>query len=1000
MAGWSPLDRYGVFYEADPQAPNYRPEVLLVFVHGLGGHPTKTWGDLPFWLSERLGIESDMFSFGYDTGWLKRSDIRTAARDLRTALTETFKYHRHIFFVTHSTGGLVVKRLLVDETPRIEAGQIANDYFTGQLVVTRSRRIINFAVPHRGGKAVLTYFQALFAIFTGVTGLALALLNLVNQNRSGWGFNTLRLQLTHRNYWIMRLEAAYIALIAHLDQSSLPRPLSYEIMDPSDIAVNTYQPTEVEHPAEADVAIRTDFHSVGLRGTHSGIKIPQTRTDPMLFIVSDRLPLRDLLELTIADRTIGRVLALDEHEVEQLVGQADEEGEAEQRVETQQAAFGRLLEFLSDGNKDAILVTGPFGVGKSTVFRSLARHLAAEYLSGRAKRSRFALAIALQDLNLQQTEIQAIRAAKEPQDVWRAMSERLAKWGNDLMKGDLSKARWPTEMIERTPLVDGDWVVDRVERGTLVVLLDSIDEFLSSHQAISAMAIVRVIRHFDTLARSESTRLVLFVRDEHPATRILESECKRIRITPLSEAQADSYFSGSLNVMAAIDDKETRELYLRPFYLVHFKEHSEQTPDQQIHTSSDLTKFTLRIVLRKAVKELTDRYMAVYTADAWYWCLICVAWSFYRDLEGEMPIEKIHSKLSSIQERWRAFASGEEHNGEIKQLIGNVYPAEQEDHFRYVMDRTIFRSTGLQAYNLHQEWEDSLSALYVTRCFELENYREFEYRGITPNVQRSVATELGSRRFSARFIKEMSEAAVCEENPFLLGNFLAHFTFSRVQLEGPAVRLLYSGVDSYQLNLKHLLVSSTGTRALGRYLGGMEDDVTAEQIATEIIPMLVYLYESDACNGVTRSMAWCYHKALAQLREDIEVPATDWPGLGERAAEDGRDLATLVTTARVSKEQHQRSMQLGFMQSTLACLQPGQGYRALAAAHYLYLLSAAQTTFEAIDEVESQLREVFTPGNPVGAKLQSTISDFTLVPELVPIYDASAQVFAGLLSQP
>jgi len=107
---WTSSSQYGLVHKAaDPPA---NPEALVVFVHGLFGNCRRTWGRMPQWVLEAAGLDLDVVSFSYPSRPWERAAIPQAADDLKTWLDTELQAYRHLVFVTHSSGGLVVKDLL------------------------------------------------------------------------------------------------------------------------------------------------------------------------------------------------------------------------------------------------------------------------------------------------------------------------------------------------------------------------------------------------------------------------------------------------------------------------------------------------------------------------------------------------------------------------------------------------------------------------------------------------------------------------------------------------------------------------------------------------------------------------------------------------------------------------------------------------------------------------------------------------------------------------
>jgi len=99
-------------------------ELAVMFVHGFGGHPAKTWGRFPDLLESSPELQRwNIFSFGYPTGfafdltgiWKADPPLDSLADELRTrAMIAPLDRYRGLALVAHSMGGLIVQRALVD----------------------------------------------------------------------------------------------------------------------------------------------------------------------------------------------------------------------------------------------------------------------------------------------------------------------------------------------------------------------------------------------------------------------------------------------------------------------------------------------------------------------------------------------------------------------------------------------------------------------------------------------------------------------------------------------------------------------------------------------------------------------------------------------------------------------------------------------------------------------------------------------------------------------
>ncbi|RGP71285.1 ankyrin repeats 3 copies domain-containing [Fusarium sporotrichioides] len=129
--------------------------VDIVAIHGLGGHPYKTWTekeDRHLWLRDSLPIhvpEARIMTFGYDSVVLfgkSRSQICDYALDLANRL-EMFRQSpqercRPLLFICHSLGGVVFKEFLVQVTLNKDLEHLAQSV----------AGVIFLGCPHRGSR--------------------------------------------------------------------------------------------------------------------------------------------------------------------------------------------------------------------------------------------------------------------------------------------------------------------------------------------------------------------------------------------------------------------------------------------------------------------------------------------------------------------------------------------------------------------------------------------------------------------------------------------------------------------------------------------------------------------------------------------------------------------------------------------------------------------------------------------------------------------------------
>lgn len=138
--------------------PTGTPQATLIFVHGLGGHPTKTWSFrrdpayvMKFWQREWLRTERGMedvriCTFGYPADWAAPKDssltILDFAKHLNFEILVQDLTDASILYVVHSMGGLVVKKAYMLS--------LQDPMYSGVASSVRRGAMLFLGTPHRG----------------------------------------------------------------------------------------------------------------------------------------------------------------------------------------------------------------------------------------------------------------------------------------------------------------------------------------------------------------------------------------------------------------------------------------------------------------------------------------------------------------------------------------------------------------------------------------------------------------------------------------------------------------------------------------------------------------------------------------------------------------------------------------------------------------------------------------------------------------------------------
>lgn len=116
---------------------------LIVFIHGLGGHPVTTWGRFPDLVREDPAFAKfDVWCYSFTTSltrwpWSRRNPkIQDLAQALRSQFENRFQGQNEVTLVCHSLGGLIARRYLLDEVKSDRP--------------LRVRNLMLYAVPNSG----------------------------------------------------------------------------------------------------------------------------------------------------------------------------------------------------------------------------------------------------------------------------------------------------------------------------------------------------------------------------------------------------------------------------------------------------------------------------------------------------------------------------------------------------------------------------------------------------------------------------------------------------------------------------------------------------------------------------------------------------------------------------------------------------------------------------------------------------------------------------------
>jgi len=987
---WHDRGRYGSYHWADRDSQRYCREALVVFVHGLFGGAESTWGALPSMVLQRAEIDVDVFSFAYPTMPWQRASIFSAAEDLRSVLLSQFRVdepsedgvldtgYRHIVFITHSTGGLVVKAAMSRDYQEIRKSEVRT-FSDLSLNALRARHIVNVAVPHLGGRAQLTY--PFSVIYHGLFVLAapfLYLTSLLTQRNLDLGYNRLARELPYRNSAVIRLSKSFQDGIAWAKNQGLPVPRITEIRARADVAV-------------AEELLGVADHEAAFRGTHHGVKLPQAEHELVVEeIYKYARRFRDTPAWVIAQRSVSRTWDLDrQSRVGELYGSVRQSGHRRglRRQVTpvsQAASLQSLVEALDQvGEGEVLVLTGGPGVGKSTVLRRLTSVLAKDFLFDADGKAPLPIT-----MPLQQFTVGGVVPSSDKGDVSDGILTLILSTWTD----------WVCKRLTYENAVTSDWVAERLRTRPTVLVLDSIDEFLASNPAIRFDDIRSMLTHILRRVRTTNrVTIVLGVRNTLPDYHRLADNTRVFELGLLDEADAVRLNPEIAELLQEITDESLRDVLLTPLILSRLSRQGAHARSR-FRSRADLVHATLLSIMEES--DLTDP-----SPEAWLEALVPLAWAYFSSRQNELELAGLLRVTQQFRSDWSAAAKSGD----------TVLPGSLDAAFGLAVDRaaalkllqrSVFFPTGPETYRFqHKEWSEHLASRYLANCIENHFYEGFGDLGCTNAMFRTAGEILGDIELTRDDVVATLVTAKKTGKSFIAGNFCGVLANSNVRLSGSAITALIDGME--RMSPIGRIVFFNGINR--RILAGRAEDDTAASLRQSMIPVLQAeaSRRSLKSTSVTASIAWCY---LAAFAKKYGTPAPDslwYPDLGAAPEHEEDALPLVCATAQqpYAADKAHESIQAAFLEIVPLTLIDDSS--PISVIHYLYYLAVACKYGVQITTVARELPRYLAPDSEVRIRLEA----YDLVPELsailgriralIPLPHGTADASAGDIdSQP
>lgn len=967
-----PPEDFGNFHRAKQGTACFVADTLLVFVHGILGDRFETWDALPVRLLRRAEMDLDVLTFSYPAHEWQKASIDGAAGDLQTVIEQRCRDYLHLFFIVHSTGGLVVKRALLmaeaNSRKTIEHAPVLAEADSREAInpllsspLSRTRRIFNVTVPHCGGK----FFASLGggAVYR-LSHRIIRAYARYQKKKPPIGFNRIVGELRWRHPKLICLEKEYITRLGACDTGAVPRPISVELLARSDAAIAEFK---VPGPDGKEIPIRTDATQIILRGTHGDVKKPTPTTGGLIVDVIGN-QFKDWprgADIEVAQAYL-RELGAQDRDMERLIGDRCEAVSSHPRFPRAQAAgqaavFHWLRRDVHDGRR-RILVTGDAGLGKTTVLHWLTRSLAARHLSGDVHRDPLALYIPMPQIELSNEVVKELRMQEA--GIWPGIVEVVTRRLCGIT---------PPQRLRP----DKAWLETRLRQRPTVLILDSIDEFLSKHPGLRIDDISRALLAVEKIFANPSLVIVLGVRSTLPRlTELIPGKRDLMYcLQRLTRAQAIASFP-KIEPVFAVANESMHDLLLTPLILAAFNLAPGVVDPTKLATRSEIMEQALVAVINgKDLPKEVDGTGDPISTTRWLDALSLIGWLFFSEMRGKMDKDAICHGNAKLGEGWRQHLekSGQEHPAES--LMAGFALAANNDLLLKLLLLTVFATTSDGDYRFrHLEWEDYLASRYLTQCIRCRFADPLGLRSSTMDMLEWVGQQLQPGDITDQVVEGFFEAGVAAGNEFIVANFVVILGNSLVSVSKSILESTFDLVANVTPLARHAAYNTLAARALRNH----EKDHHAAVIRDVVHRRMA---ETDlqgyvGINPLTQRLIWCFLAAFKERFGLGQGPSRPWAG-AEYSPEDQQKILEILRDDQ-KREQVQRrkdSLQIAFLRIQNYILIEKD--RSISAIFYLYPITFAFLEGIAVDEVREQLPLVLKD-----QRLKQAIDSYTLVPQL------------------
>ncbi len=955
---WHDSSRYGVIHYAAESLHNQQQSVsLLIYVHGVLGNASATWGDMPSWVIKNANLDMDVISFSYPSKPWHRTSVSKAAYDLKTWIETEFPGYQHLMFVTHSTGGLVVKQLLNQD---YQATQ-------GKGLWGKTRQVINIAVPHFGGSPLLTLsINTCYQISYPFLVPAFRFMRFISQGQKDWGRNSIIPVLRWKNRWLLDLDTRFLGFLKQSSDSNQPTPSNVDIYAESDQSVPEFKDQSRQ--------------LIRIRGTHKTVKIPKRANAPIVAIVAKIVShYPQDISLSVVDRTLKRIqevnLAAGFNQLIDKASRLDSDndlvpsptitsGEFGSQNEVCQLVIDRIT--TTNDRPTRIVVTGAGGVGKSTVLRVMTWRLGCRYLT-HPETTPIPLLIPMQQVTATDFSDQTY--------TWENLWAWWLHWAHSLFPNDDCSMEWLENKFKTNPVV---------------IIVDGLDDFLVNHSSISLSTIVKLLR-LAVHSYSANTKLSIVIairNDVHGLDRLADDPSATYEILPLSRQQAIETFPACKPWVTAVQNTKLLEKILTPLVLNNYQPTAAQTQGSSNITQAVILNQIIETFLRNS--RLVGRHLKddqFVELEHLFISLSIIAWLFFCQSRGEIHREILSKEASQLKQRWQSYFS---HQGRTREGEGFIIACEvieNDELCTLLLNSDVFISTGPKMYRFtHRNWQELLLARFFLNCIRYQYFDDFGSIKLYAGIYRMAGEMYQGQAINSEQVQRVIDAWRESGNTCVTANFIGFLSWTVTPIDAQAIHLLLEEFKNFKGLSRIILIGGLGYRILVNN----PDDRSISDIRRAIFPKFIEYSNPECCSifaPVAVSLAWCYQTAFAKSF-DIPQPDNPWPELhfDDQLTLKIVAMVATVTDGNPTLSDASKSLQQSLLAPILETYQyPDYIIRAV---HYLYILVIAEKHRVHAFAVSQELPSLLSPGSD----FENLVTAFDLVPEVGDLYRSCQQI--------